>query len=112
VTVVQAEDDLAALNLAIGAAFGGALGVTVTTGPAWLCKRMRGTRRYERVACVVIDIQRAGPSTGMPSKPEQADLLVALNGRQGECPLIVLAMSTRRTGLLSSLRPCVWPCSR
>jgi 2-oxoglutarate/2-oxoacid ferredoxin oxidoreductase subunit alpha len=95
VKIVQAEDDLAALNLALGAAFGGALGVTATTGPGLsLQSEALGLAVMSELPCVILDIQRAGPSTGMPTKTEQADLLQALHGRHGECPLIVLAAAT------------------
>ncbi len=99
VKVLQAEDDLAALNLALGASFGGALGVTATTGPGLsLQSETLGLAVMSELPCVIIDVQRAGPSTGMPSKTEQADLLLALSGRHGECPLIVLAMATPADG--------------
>lgn len=95
VTVIQAEDDLAALQIAIGASFGGAIGVTATTGPGLsLQSDALGLAVISELPCVIIDIQRAGPSLGMPAKTEQADLLLALGGRHGECPLIVLAPAT------------------
>ncbi len=98
-TIVQAEDDLAALNMALGASFGGALGVTATTGPGLsLQSETLGLAAISELPCVVIDVQRAGPSTGMPSKTEQADLLLALYGRHGDCPLIVLAPATPSDG--------------
>ncbi len=98
-TIVQAEDDLAAINLALGASFGGALGVTATSGPGLsLQAETLGLAVMSELPCVVIDVQRAGPSTGMPAKTEQADLLQALYGRHGECPLIVLAASTPADG--------------
>lgn len=99
VKVIQAEDDLAALNLALGASFGGALGVTATTGPGLaLQSETLGLAVISELPCVVIDLQRAGPSAGMPTKSEQADLLQALHGRNGECPLIVLAPATPADG--------------
>jgi 2-oxoglutarate ferredoxin oxidoreductase subunit alpha len=102
--VIQAEDDLAALNLALGASFGGAIGVTATTGPGMsLQSEALGLAVISELPCVVIDVQRAGPSTGMPSRTEQADLLQALDGRHGECPLIVLAMATPGDGFASML---------
>ncbi|MBI3823939.1 MAG: 2-oxoacid:acceptor oxidoreductase subunit alpha [Planctomycetes bacterium] len=104
VKVIQAEDDLAALNLALGASFGGALGVTATTGPGFsLQSEALGLAVMSELPCVVIDVQRAGPSTGIPSKAEQADLLLALHGRHGECPLIVLAMATPSDGFAIAL---------
>lgn len=97
--IIQAEDDLAALSLALGASFGGALGVTATTGPGLtLQSEMLGLAVISELPCVVIDLQRAGPSSGMPTKTEQADLLQALHGRNGECPLIVLAPATPADG--------------
>src|ERR1019366_678690 len=99
VKIIQAEDDLAAINLALGAAFGGALGVTATSGPGFsLQSEGLGLAVMSELPCVIIDIQRAGPSTGMPTKTEQADLLQALHGRHGECPLIVLAAATPSDG--------------
>ena len=99
VKIIQAEDDLAAINLALGASFGGALGVTATTGPGFsLQSETLGLAVMSELPCIVIDVQRAGPGTGMPSKSEQADLLLALHGRHGECPLIVLAMASPADG--------------
>jgi 2-oxoglutarate ferredoxin oxidoreductase subunit alpha len=99
IQVVQAEDDVAALNLVLGAAFGGALGVTATTGPGLsLQSEALGLAVMTELPCVIIDVQRAGPSTGMPTRTEQADLLQALHGRHGEAPVIVLAMSTPGDG--------------
>ena len=97
--VIQAEDDLAAISLVIGAAFGGALGVTATNGQGLaLQSESLGLAVISELPCVVIDVQRAGPSAGMPSKVEQADLLQAIHGRNGECPLVVLAMATPADG--------------
>jgi 2-oxoglutarate ferredoxin oxidoreductase subunit alpha len=97
--IIQAEDDLAAINLVIGAAFGGALGVTATNGQGLaLQSESLGLAVISELPCIVIDVQRAGPGAGMPSKVEQADLLQAIHGRNGECPLIVLAMATPADG--------------
>jgi 2-oxoglutarate ferredoxin oxidoreductase subunit alpha len=95
VHAVQAEDELAASNVALGAAFAGALGATATSGPG-LCLQTEalGLAVMTELPLVVIDVQRAGPSTGLPTKTEQADLLTALFGRPGECPLPVLAAAT------------------
>ncbi len=91
----QAEDEISAICATIGAAFGGILGLTTSSGPGILLK---GEGISLAVAAelplVVIDVQRAGPSTGMPTKTEQADLLMALNGRHGECPIVVIAPQT------------------
>jgi 2-oxoglutarate/2-oxoacid ferredoxin oxidoreductase subunit alpha len=92
VRCVQAEDEIAAAALALGAAFGGALGATACSGPGLSLKsEVLGLAVMTELPCIIIDLQRAGPSTGMPTKPEQADLLQALCGRHGECPLPVLA---------------------
>jgi 2-oxoglutarate ferredoxin oxidoreductase subunit alpha len=97
--IIQAEDDLAAINLVLGASFGGALGVTATSGQGLaLQAESLGLAVISELPCVLIDVQRAGPASGMPSKVEQADLLQALHGRNGECPLIVLAMATPADG--------------
>ena len=97
--VIQAEDDLAAISVAIGASFGGALGVTATTGPGLaLQSESLGLAVISELPCVVIDVQRAGPGAGMPRKTEQADLLLSLFGRNGESPLIVLAVASPSDG--------------
>src|SRR5205823_7463817 len=92
VQAVQAEDEIAAVNIALGASFGGALGVTATSGPGMCLKaETLGLAVMTELPLVAIDVQRAGPSTGLPTKTEQADLLQVLFGRHGECPLPVLA---------------------
>ncbi len=92
VTTVQAEDEIAAAGFALGASYGGALGVTTTSGPG---VALKGETISLAVALelplLVIDVQRAGPSTGMPTKTEQADLNMALFGRHGEAPVAVIA---------------------
>ena len=91
----QAEDEISGVGAALGAAFGGALGVTTTSGPGMCLKAETiGLAVAVELPLVVCDIQRAGPSTGMPTKTEQADLLMALYGRNGESPVVVLAPST------------------
>jgi 2-oxoglutarate ferredoxin oxidoreductase subunit alpha len=92
VRTLQAEDEIAAMGMAIGAAFGGALGVTATSGPG-ICLKSEaiGLAVMTELPCVIIDVQRGGPSTGLPTKTEQADLLQALFGRNGECPAAILA---------------------
>jgi 2-oxoglutarate ferredoxin oxidoreductase subunit alpha len=95
VRTVQAEDEIAASNMALGAAFGGHLGVTVTSGPGMDLKQETiGLAVALELPMLVIDVQRAGPSTGMPTKTEAADLLMAIHGRHGESPLPVVAAST------------------
>jgi 2-oxoglutarate ferredoxin oxidoreductase subunit alpha len=92
VTTVQAEDEIAAIGVALGASYGGALGVTTTSGPG---VALKGETISLAVALelplLIIDVQRAGPSTGMPTKTEQADLNMALFGRHGEAPVAVVA---------------------
>jgi 2-oxoglutarate ferredoxin oxidoreductase subunit alpha len=95
VTTIQAEDEIAAAGMALGAAFGGRLGVTATSGPGMDLKAETiGLAVMLELPMIVIDVQRAGPSTGMPTKTEQSDLLMALYGRHGESPLPVVAPST------------------
>jgi 2-oxoglutarate/2-oxoacid ferredoxin oxidoreductase subunit alpha len=95
VRTMQAEDEIAAAGMALGAAFGGALGVTATSGPGMDLKAETiGLAMMLELPMVVIDVQRAGPSTGMPTKTEQSDLLMAIHGRHGESPLPVVAAST------------------
>jgi 2-oxoglutarate/2-oxoacid ferredoxin oxidoreductase subunit alpha len=95
VHTIQAEDEIAAANMALGAAFSGLLGVTATSGPGMDLKgETIGLAVAMELPLVVVDIQRAGPSTGMPTKTEAADLLMALYGRHGESPLPVVAPST------------------
>lgn len=91
----QAEDEIAAIGAAIGAAFGGELTLTTTSGPGMdLKSEALGLAVMTELPLVVVDVQRAGPSTGMPTKVEQSDLLAAMYGRHGECPVPILAPST------------------
>ncbi|HLU39341.1 MAG TPA: 2-oxoacid:acceptor oxidoreductase subunit alpha [Planctomycetota bacterium] len=95
VITFQAEDEIAAVGAAIGASYGGKLGVTSTSGPGLALKAEAiGLAVMVELPLVVIDVQRAGPSTGMPTKTEQADLLQAMFGRNGECPVAVVAASS------------------
>jgi 2-oxoglutarate ferredoxin oxidoreductase subunit alpha len=95
VATIQAEDEIAAAGMALGASFGGRLGVTATSGPGMDLKAETiGLAVALELPMIVIDVQRAGPSTGMPTKTEQSDLLMALHGRHGESPLPVIAPST------------------
>jgi 2-oxoglutarate/2-oxoacid ferredoxin oxidoreductase subunit alpha len=92
VTSFQAEDEIAGVGAALGAAFGGALGVTTTSGPGVALKAETiGLGVSLELPMVICDIQRAGPSTGMPTKTEQADLLQAMYGRNGEAPVPIVA---------------------
>jgi 2-oxoglutarate ferredoxin oxidoreductase subunit alpha len=95
VRTVQAEDEIAAANMALGAAFAGKLGVTATSGPGMDLKTETiGLAATVELPMVIIDVQRSGPSTGMPTKTEQGDLLMAIHGRHGESPIPVIAPST------------------
>src|SRR5260370_1502984 len=92
VRTVQAEDEMAAIGMAIGAAFGGALGLPAHSGPGVCLKSEAiGLAVMTEMLVVIIDVQRGGPSTGLPTKTEQADLLQAMFGRNGECPAAILA---------------------
>jgi 2-oxoglutarate ferredoxin oxidoreductase subunit alpha len=92
VITLQAEDEIAAANMALGAAFAGHLGVTGTSGPGMDLKaETLGLAVIMELPMVIVDVQRAGPSTGMPTKTEQADLLLAMFGRHGESPMPILA---------------------
>jgi 2-oxoglutarate ferredoxin oxidoreductase subunit alpha len=95
VRTIQAEDEIAAATAAIGAAFGGAIGVTCSSGPGIALKgEAIGLAVTAELPLVIFNIQRAGPSTGMPTKTEQADLMQALYGRNSESPIVVLAPAT------------------
>jgi len=95
VMVVQAEDEIAGVCTAIGASFAGDLACTSTSGPGLSLKSEGiGLAVMAELPLVVIDVQRGGPSTGLPTKTEQTDLMQAIYGRNGECPLVVLAAST------------------
>jgi len=92
VTTLQVEDEIAGICTAIGAAFAGNLAVTTTSGPGLSLKsEALGLAVMTELPVVIIDVQRGGPSTGLPTKTEQSDLLQALWGRNGECPLIVMS---------------------
>jgi 2-oxoglutarate ferredoxin oxidoreductase subunit alpha len=92
VTTLQAEDEIAGVGAALGAAFGGALGVTTTSGPGLALKAETiGLGVSLELPMVVVDVQRGGPSTGLPTKTEQADLLQAMFGRNGESPVPIVA---------------------
>ena len=95
VVTFQAEDEIAAATSVIGAAFAGALGITTTSGPGMALKgEAMGLAVMTELPMVIINIQRGGPSTGLPTKTEQSDLLMALFGRHSESPLPVLAAAT------------------
>ncbi len=91
----QAEDEIAGITSAIGASFGGSLGVTTTSGPGMALKtEAMGLAVMLELPLVIVNVQRGGPSTGLPTKTEQSDLLQAYYGRNGECPMPVVAAST------------------
>lgn len=93
--VFQAEDEIAGICSAIGASFGGSMGVTTTSGPGLSLKsEALGLAVITELPLVIVNVQRAGPSTGMPTKSEQSDLMQALFGRNGESPLMVMAASS------------------
>ena len=95
VTTFQAEDEIAAVSSAIGASYAGALAITTTSGPGMALKTEAiGLAVAVELPLVICDIQRGGPSTGLPTKTEQADLLQALFGRNSEAPVPVLAPSS------------------
>jgi len=95
VRTFQAEDEIAAVCASIGASYAGSIGVTGTSGPgAALKSEAVGLAVMAELPLVIVNVQRAGPSTGMPTKTEQADLLQAAVGRNGECPVVVLAPAT------------------
>src|SRR3954449_680179 len=95
VRTFQAEDEIASITAAIGASYGGSLGVTTTSGPGMALKaEAMGLAVMLEIPLIICDVQRGGPSTGLPTKTEQSDLLQAYYGRNGECPMPVIAAST------------------
>ena len=95
VKTVQAEDEIAGICTAIGASYAGSLAVTTTSGPGLSLKsEALGLAVMAELPLVVVDVQRGGPSTGLPTKTEQSDLMQALYGRNGECPVPVIAASS------------------
>src|SRR5262249_7706236 len=92
VKTFQAEDEIAAITAALGASFAGSIGVTGTSGPGMALKSEAiGLAVMTELPLIIVDVQRGGPSTGLPTKTEQADLLQAVCGRNGEWPVCVLA---------------------
>ena len=93
--VFQAEDEIAGICSAIGASFTGSMALTTTSGPGLSLKsEALGLAVITELPLVIVNVQRGGPSTGLPTKSEQSDLMQALYGRNGECPLIVMAASS------------------
>jgi 2-oxoglutarate/2-oxoacid ferredoxin oxidoreductase subunit alpha len=107
VRTFQAEDEIAAAGAAVGAAFGGMLGVTTSAGPGVVLKAETiGLAIMLELPLVICDIQRAGPSTGMPTKPEQGDLLMVLFGRNGESPVPVVAAMSPSDCFAAAVEAC------
>src|SRR5579863_10189828 len=107
VITFQAEDEIAAITSAIGAAYGGALAITTTSGPGMALKtEAMGLAVAVELPLVICDIQRGGPSTGLPTKTEQADLLQALFGRNSEAPVPVIAPATPSDCFWAALEAC------
>ena len=107
VRTLQAEDEIAAANLALGASFGGHLGVTGTSGPGMdLKSETIGLAVMLELPMVIVDVQRAGPSTGMPTKNEAADLLMAMYGRHGESPIPIVAPYTPAQCFDAAIEAC------
>jgi len=107
VITFQAEDEIAAITSAIGASYGGSLGITTTSGPGMALKtEAMGLAVMLEMPLVIIDIQRGGPSTGLPTKTEQSDLLQAVYGRNGECPMPVISASTPSDCFSAAIEAC------
>ncbi|MFA6313773.1 MAG: 2-oxoacid:acceptor oxidoreductase subunit alpha [Sterolibacterium sp.] len=107
VTSLQAEDEIAGICSSIGAAYGGALSLTTTSGPGMALKsEALGLATILEIPLVIVNVQRAGPSTGIPTKSEQADLLQAMYGRNGECPIPVIAANSPTDCFYSALEAC------
>ncbi|MBK8565977.1 MAG: 2-oxoacid:acceptor oxidoreductase subunit alpha [Saprospiraceae bacterium] len=107
VRTFQAEDEIAAIASAIGASYGGNLGVTGTSGPGLALKgEAMGLAVMLEMPLVVIDVQRGGPSTGLPTKTEQSDLLQAMYGRNGECPLPIVSCSRPSDCFEAAMEAC------
>ncbi|MDO5736641.1 MAG: 2-oxoacid:acceptor oxidoreductase subunit alpha, partial [Propionibacteriaceae bacterium] len=107
VITFQAEDEIAGVAAALGASYGGALGVTSTSGPGILLKSETiSLGVMTEIPLVVVNVQRAGPSTGMPTKTEQADLLQAIHGRNGEAPVPVIAAKSAVDCFATAIEAC------
>jgi 2-oxoglutarate ferredoxin oxidoreductase subunit alpha len=107
VKTFQAEDEIAAASAAIGASYAGHLGICTTSGPGFILKQEAlGLAVMTELPVVIVDIQRAGPSTGLPTKTEQADLLAAVHGRNSDSPVVVLAASTPGDCFYAMLEAC------
>jgi 2-oxoglutarate ferredoxin oxidoreductase subunit alpha len=103
----QAEDEIAAISSAIGASFAGALGMTCSSGPGIALKgEAMGLAVMTELPLVILNVQRAGPSTGLPTKTEQADLMMAMYGRNGECPIPIVAAATPSDCYFAAIEAC------
>ncbi|MBL7773590.1 MAG: 2-oxoglutarate ferredoxin oxidoreductase subunit alpha, partial [Chitinophagaceae bacterium] len=103
----QAEDEIAAITSAIGASYGGSLGLTTTSGPGMALKtEAMGLAVMLEIPLVIVDIQRGGPSTGLPTKTEQSDLLQAYYGRNGECPMPIVSASSATDCFYAAIEAC------
>ena len=107
IKTIQAEDEIAAVGAALGASYAGSLGVTTTSGPGLALKTETiGLGVMAELPLVVVNVQRAGPSTGLPTKTEQADLMQAMFGRNGESPVVVLAAASARDCFDTTIQAC------
>ena len=107
VRTFQAEDEIAAVGVSVGAAFGGHLAVTGTSGPGVALKSETISLGFQtELPLVVVDVQRAGPSTGLPTKTEQADLMMAMYGRHGEAPLPIVAAASPSDAFDAAIEAC------
>jgi 2-oxoglutarate ferredoxin oxidoreductase subunit alpha len=107
VRTMQCEDEIASIGAAIGAAYGGNLAITTSSGPGIALKgEAIGLAVMMELPLVIVNIQRGGPSTGLPTKTEQADLLQALYGRNGECPIVVISCSTPSDCFDTTIEAC------
>ena len=105
VKTFQAEDEIAAVCAAIGASFAGQLGMTGTSGPGLALKaEALGLAAMTELPLIIVNVQRGGPSTGLPTKTEQSDLLQAMYGRNGDCPVVLLAPHHLVIALISPLK--------
>lgn len=107
VRTFQAEDEIAGISSAIGASYGGSLGITTTSGPGMALKtEAMGLAVMLEIPLVIVNVQRGGPSTGLPTKTEQSDLLQAYYGRNGECPMPVIAASSPQNCFDTAFEAC------
>ncbi|MCP3975411.1 MAG: 2-oxoacid:acceptor oxidoreductase subunit alpha [bacterium] len=107
VRTLQVEDEIAAVGVALGGSFAGHLGVTGTSGPGVALKSETISLAFQvELPLVIVNVQRAGPSTGMPTKTEQADLLLVMFGRHGEAPLPIVAPATPAEAFMSAVEAC------